>query len=243
MAKIEDTSPEETAPDETAPEATAPEETTPEVVEEAPVEEAPAAQAPAAEAPVEEAPAPEAPAAEAAPEAPTAEVAEPAPAAEPAAAPAAEVARDTEYSTETPAEEAPRAPRPVLSVPGAAVGRRKEAIARVRITPGPGSFSVNGRTLEEYFPNKLHQQLINDPFKVLDLLGSYDVIAKITGGGPSGQAGALRLAIARSLNEIDRENNRAALKKAGFLTRDARVIERKKAGLKKARKASQFSKR
>ena len=78
---------------------------------------------------------------------------------------------------------------------------------------------------------------------MLDLLGSYDVIAKITGGGPSGQAGALRLAIARALNEIDRENNRPALKKAGFLTRDARVIERKKAGLKKARKASQFSKR
>ena len=167
------------------------------------------------------------------------------PAAETPAAetPAAEPAPDTEYSTETPAEEAPRAPRPVLSVPGAAVGRRKEAIARVRITPGRGTFSVNGRTLEEYFPNKLHQQLINDPFKVLDLLSSYDVIAKITGGGPSGQAGALRLAIARSLNEIDRENNRAALKKAGFLTRDARVIERKKAGLKKARKASQFSKR
>ena len=154
-----------------------------------------------------------------------------------------DVAAPSEYSTESPAEEAPKAPRPVLSVPGAAVGRRKEAIARVRITPGPGTFSVNGRTLEEYFPNKLHQQLINDPFKVLDLLNSYDVIAKITGGGPSGQAGALRLAIARSLNEIDRENNRPALKKAGFLTRDARVIERKKAGLKKARKASQFSKR
>jgi small subunit ribosomal protein S9 len=149
----------------------------------------------------------------------------------------------TSFSTETPAEEAPRAPRPVLSVPGSAVGRRKEAIARARITPGTGTFTVNGRTLEEYFPNKLHQQLINDPFKVLDLLGSYDVVAKITGGGPSGQAGALRLAIARSLNEIDRENNRPALKKAGFLTRDARVIERKKAGLKKARKASQFSKR
>ena len=78
----------------------------------------------------------------------------------------------------------------------------------MRIAPGSGTFVVNGRTLEEYFPNKLHQQLINDPFKVLDLLGSYDVIAKITGGGPSGQAGALRLAIARSLNEIDRENNR-----------------------------------
>ena len=147
------------------------------------------------------------------------------------------------FTTETPAEVAPKAPRAVLNVPGAAVGRRKEAIARVRIKPGTGEFVVNGRTLEDYFPNKLHQQLINDPFKILDLLGAYDVIAKITGGGPSGQAGALRLAIARSLNEIDRENNRAALKKAGFLTRDARVIERKKAGLKKARKASQFSKR
>lgn len=228
MAKIEDTSPEETSPE-------AVEETTPETVEETVVEEAPVE-----EAPVEEA-APEAQAAEEpATEAPAVEEA---PAAEAPAAAAPAEAPDAEYSTETPVEEAPRAPRPVLSVPGAAVGRRKEAIARVRITPGPGSFSVNGRTLEEYFPNKLHQQLINDPFKVLDLLGSYDVIAKITGGGPSGQAGALRLAIARSLNEIDRENNRAALKKAGFLTRDARVIERKKAGLKKARKASQFSKR
>lgn len=147
------------------------------------------------------------------------------------------------YSTETPADEAPRAPRAVLNVGGSAVGRRKEAIARARLTPGSGTYLVNGRTLEDYFPNKLHQQLINDPFKVLDLLGSYDVIVKITGGGPSGQAGALRLAIARALNEIDRENNRPALKKAGFLTRDARVIERKKAGLKKARKASQFSKR
>ncbi|YCA49729.1 30S ribosomal protein S9 [Microbacterium sp. JZ70] len=135
------------------------------------------------------------------------------------------------------------AERPVVSVPGAAVGRRKQAIARVRIIPGSGSFTVNGRTLEDYFPNKLHQQLITDPFTVLNLNGAYDVIARINGGGPSGQAGALRLAIARALNEVDRENNRPTLKKAGFLTRDARVIERKKAGLKKARKASQFSKR
>jgi small subunit ribosomal protein S9 len=147
------------------------------------------------------------------------------------------------FSTETPEPEAAKAPRPVLSVPGAAVGRRKQAIARARLIPGAGTITVNGREFADYFPNKLHQQLINDPFKVLDLLGSYDVIAKITGGGPSGQAGALRLAIARALNEIDRENNRAALKKAGFLSRDARVIERKKAGLKKARKAPQFSKR
>jgi small subunit ribosomal protein S9 len=123
------------------------------------------------------------------------------------------------------------------------VGRRKEAIARARLVPGSGTITVNGREFADYFPNKLHQQLITDPFKVLDLIGSYDVVARITGGGPSGQAGALRLAIARALNEIDRENNRPTLKKAGFLTRDARVTERKKAGLKKARKASQFSKR
>lgn len=147
------------------------------------------------------------------------------------------------YTTETVATEAPAAPRPVLTVPGAAVGRRKQAIARVRLVPGSGTITVNGRELAEYFPNKLHQQLINDPFKVLDLLGGYDVIARITGGGPSGQAGALRLGISRSLNLIDEENNRAILKKAGFLTRDARVKERKKAGLKKARKAPQFSKR
>ncbi|GAA1734008.1 small subunit ribosomal protein S9 [Chryseoglobus frigidaquae] len=147
------------------------------------------------------------------------------------------------YTTESAAPVAAAAPRAVLSVSGQAVGRRKQAIARVRITPGAGTYSVNGRTLEDYFPNKLHQQLINDPFTVLQLGGAYDVTARITGGGPSGQAGALRLAIARALNEIDRENNRPTLKKAGFLTRDARVIERKKAGLKKARKAPQYSKR
>ena len=147
------------------------------------------------------------------------------------------------YTTESTAPEAAEAPRRVLNVSGAAVGRRKRAIARVRLVPGTGTFSVNGRELADYFPNKLHQQLINDPFKVLDLMGSYDVIARIVGGGPSGQAGALRLGIARALNEIDRENNRPTLKKAGFLTRDARAIERKKAGLKKARKAPQFSKR
>ena len=148
------------------------------------------------------------------------------------------------YSTETPETEAVEsAPRPVLSVPGAAVGRRKQAIARVRLIPGSGVITVNGRTLEDYFPNKLHQQLINDPFTALNLAGAYDVIARISGGGDSGQAGALRLGIARSLNGIDVENNRATLKKAGFLSRDARIKERKKAGLKKARKAPQYSKR
>ncbi|KWX09435.1 30S ribosomal protein S9, partial [Carbonactinospora thermoautotrophica] len=89
----------------------------------------------------------------------------------------------------------------------------------------------------------VHQQLVNEPFKVLELEGKYDVIARITGGGVSGQAGALRLGIARALNEADTEANRPALKKAGFLTRDARVKERKKYGLKKARKAPQYSKR
>jgi len=149
------------------------------------------------------------------------------------------------YSTSTPESAAATetAPRPVLNVSGAAVGRRKQAIARVRVVPGSGSITVNGRTLEDYFPNKLHQQLINDPFKVLNLEGAYDVIARISGGGDSGQAGALRLGIARALNGIDVENNRPTLKKAGFLSRDARVIERKKAGLKKARKAPQYSKR
>ena len=147
------------------------------------------------------------------------------------------------YTTESTPAAAPATPRPVLNVSGAAVGRRKQAIARVRVVPGAGTITVNGREFADYFPNKLHQQLITDPFTVLELSGSYDVIARITGGGPSGQAGALRLGIARSLNQIDEENNRATLKKAGFLSRDARVIERKKAGLKKARKAPQFSKR
>jgi small subunit ribosomal protein S9 len=150
----------------------------------------------------------------------------------------------TSYTSESaPADETAKAERPALTVPGAAVGRRKEAVARVRVVPGSGQWTINGRELANYFPNKLHQQEVNEPFKLLELEGAYDVIARIHGGGPSGQAGALRLGIARALNEIDRDNNRPALKKAGFLTRDARVIERKKAGLKKARKAPQYSKR
>ena len=127
--------------------------------------------------------------------------------------------------------------------PAAGTGRRKESIARVRIVPGTGKWKINGRTLESYFPNKVHQQEVNEPFKVLELEGRYDVIARVNGGGISGQAGALRLGVARALNEADVDNNRPALKKAGFLTRDAREIERKKAGLKKARKAPQYSKR
>ena len=135
------------------------------------------------------------------------------------------------------------APREITDTPGAATGRRKEAIARVRITPGTGQWTVNGKTLAGYFPDKVHQQLVNDPFKVLDVENRYDVIARLHGGGVSGQAGALRLGIARCLNGIDTEGNRPPLKQAGFLTRDPRAKERRKAGLKKARKAPQYSKR
>ena len=122
------------------------------------------------------------------------------------------------------------------------VGRRKEAIVRVRLVPGSGRFTLNGRSLEEYFPNKVHQQAIQEPFVTLEKNEQYDVIARLSGGGISGQAGALRLAIARALQEIEPED-RPALKKEGFLTRDPRVKERKKYGLKKARKAPQYSKR
>ena len=125
---------------------------------------------------------------------------------------------------------------------GNATGRRKEAVARVRLVPGTGQFKVNGRTLESYFPNKVHQQLVKSPLAALDGVEQFDIVARITGGGISGQAGALRLGIARALILIDPEN-RPTLKKAGYLTRDARVIERKKYGLKKARKAPQYSKR
>ncbi|RAG63377.1 30S ribosomal protein S9, partial [Burkholderia multivorans] len=92
-----------------------------------------------------------------------------------------------------------------LTAPGNGVGRRKQAIARVRLIPGSGEWTINGRTLEEYFPNKLHQQLVNEPFRLLDLEGRFDVVVRISGGGPSGQAGAVRLGIARSLNQIDAE--------------------------------------
>ena len=129
-----------------------------------------------------------------------------------------------------------------MTSPVPVVGRRKEAIVRVRLVPGSGNFKLNGRTLEDYFPNKVHQQLIKEPFVTLDKDGQYDIIATLSGGGVTGQAGALRLAIARALVDIEADD-RPALKKAGFLTRDARVKERKKYGLKKARKAPQYSKR
>jgi small subunit ribosomal protein S9 len=122
------------------------------------------------------------------------------------------------------------------------VGRRKEAVVRVRLMPGTGSFTLNGKSLETYFPNKLHQQLIREPLVTVEKTDRFDIFANLQGGGTSGQAGALRLAIARALIEVDSED-RPALKRAGFLTRDARATERKKYGLKKARKAPQYSKR
>ena len=147
----------------------------------------------------------------------------------------------TEYTSES-AEALVGTGRSAIA-PGAGLGRRKEAVARVRLAPGSGEWTINGRSLEGYFPNKVHQQLVNSPFSLLKLEGKFDVHARINGGGPSGQAGALRLGVARALNAIDLESNRADLKKAGFLTRDPRVVERKKAGLKKARRAPQYSKR
>ena len=146
------------------------------------------------------------------------------------------------YSSESaPSADTPA--KPATIAPAAATGRRKEAVARVRIVPGTGKWTVNGRELASYFPNKLHQQVVNEPFATTQLEGRFDVTARIHGGGITGQAGALRLGVARCLNAIDAEANRPELKKAGLLTRDARVIERKKAGLKKARKAPQYSKR
>lgn len=122
------------------------------------------------------------------------------------------------------------------------VGRRKRAIARVTVTEGEGKITVNGREFEDYFPNKLHQQDILTPLTLLEREGQFDIKANIAGGGPTGQAGALRLAIARALN-VYNPAERPTLKKAGMLTRDARAVERKKAGLHKARRAPQYSKR
>jgi small subunit ribosomal protein S9 len=151
---------------------------------------------------------------------------------------------ETPVTPETPAE-APAA-RPtesfVFERPIQTVGRRKEAVVRVRIVPGTGKFDLNGRSLEDYFPNKVHQQLIKAPLVTVDRVESFDIFALLHGGGPSGQAGALRLGIARALI-LASPADRPALKKAGFLTRDPRATERKKYGLKKARKAPQYSKR
>ena len=129
-------------------------------------------------------------------------------------------------------------PKPLMQ----STGRRKQAVARVRLRPGTGVITVNKRPLENYFPSETHRMIVTEPLRLTTLNESYDVDATMDGGGVSGQAGALRLGIARALVAIDDEL-RVTLKRAGFLTRDAREKESKKYGLKKARKAPQYSKR
>ena len=121
-------------------------------------------------------------------------------------------------------------------------GRRKRAVARVRFTPGTGVIRVNDREVTDYFPSETHRMILTEPLRITNTAEVYDVDATLGGGGPSGQAGALRLGIARALIALD-EESRSPLKKAGLLTRDAREKERRKYGLKKARKAPQYSKR
>ena len=121
-------------------------------------------------------------------------------------------------------------------------GRRKTSVARVRISPGSGKWELNGRPLNDYFRTETLRGIVHQPFEVLEQQDRWDVVARLGGGGSSGQAGALRLALARAL-EANEPEWRKALKEAGLLTRDARKVERKKYGLKKARKAPQYSKR
>ena len=124
-----------------------------------------------------------------------------------------------------------------------ALGRRQAAVARVYLTPGAGNVTVNGRALENYFALESLRYIVNQPFEVTNTLGQFDVKVTIVGGGNKGQAEAIRLGIARALSELDREAYRSALKAAGFLTRDAREVERKKPGQPGARRRFQFSKR
>ncbi len=149
----------------------------------------------------------------------------------------AEAVQATAIAAKPQAGDAVRRERPIQTV-----GRRKEAIVRVRIVPGTGQFLLNRRAIDNYFPSKVHQQLVREPLVITERVENVDVFANLRGGGITGQAGALRLAIARALCDLD-PDLRPALKKAGFLTRDARVTESKKYGLKKARKAPQYSKR
>ena len=121
-------------------------------------------------------------------------------------------------------------------------GRRKKSVARVRIYPGTGAITVNGKSVDEYFGLETLKLIMNQPFEVTETVGKFDIVANVRGGGLSGQAGAIRHGLARALVQAD-ENNKPALKAAGFLTRDPRMKERKKYGLKGARRAPQFSKR
>ncbi|WP_374209815.1 30S ribosomal protein S9 [Glycomyces sp. TRM65418] len=176
---------------------------------------------------------------------PTAAVENEAP--ETAEAPVEVAAEIPEVPVEVPADVAaapsvPSIPAVPLDRAIQTVGRRKRAIARVRLVPGTGKYVVNGKSLEDYFPSKVHQQTVAEPFVTVEAGENFDVLVNIKGGGATGQAGALRLGIARALLEVD-PNMRPALKAAGFLTRDAREKESKKYGLKKARKAPQYSKR
>lgn len=122
-------------------------------------------------------------------------------------------------------------------------GRRKEAIARVRLYPGQGKITINDKDIDTYFEMETLKYIVRQPLNATGTEAAYDIIVNVQGGGITGQAGAIRHGITRALVEADPEKNKAVLKKAGFLTRDSRVKERKKYGLKKARKASQFSKR
>ncbi len=124
-----------------------------------------------------------------------------------------------------------------------ALGRRKSAVARVYVAAGSGNVTINGKSLQEYFPQETLQYIVNQPFDVTATAGQFDVKANLVGGGIKGQAEALRLGIARALCEVDKEAYRSALKAAGFLTRDAREVERKKPGQPGARRRFQFSKR
>ncbi len=163
--------------------------------------------------------------------------------------PSTEATGDTSVATEalTAAEDATekparRRPAPVPSGRQGGTGRRKEAVARVRLVEGTGTFVLNGRTLEDYFPSRAHRMIITEPLRLLGREKDFDVIARLGGGGVSGQAGALRQGIARALLALD-PAFRPELKKEALLTRDAREKERRKYGLKKARKAPQYSKR
>jgi small subunit ribosomal protein S9 len=218
-----------------------------------------------------EAPVAEEPTAEAAPDTPAAdEAATPAPAEEPAPAepaaaeeaPAEEPAPAEPAAAEAPAATAPPGDVPAADEPPAApapprrmpvskggrpaaslgTGRRKEAVARVRLVQGTGQFNLGGRTLEDVFPNRAHRMQITAPLRIADRERDLDVVARLHGGGVAGQAGALRHGIARALIELD-PDLRARMKAEGFLTRDSREKERRKYGLKKARKAPQYSKR
>lgn len=122
------------------------------------------------------------------------------------------------------------------------IGRRKTAVARIYMTSGKGDITVNNKGVEDYFPAGILQTIVRQPFNIVDQVGNFDVTVNVDGGGPAGQAEAIRLAVSRALVEIDADH-RPALKKEGFLTRDPRMVERKKYGRRKARKKFQFSKR